>query len=81
MPAPKVGNDFGVEIPDEIGSDLHDVTITPEMLAVGNTLKDMNLPQGTLVIMIKRDEDVLIPNGTLQLLEGDKLLVISERKE
>ncbi len=81
MPAPKVGNDFGVEIPDEIGSDLHDVTITPEMLAVGNTLKDMNLPQGTLVIMIKRDEDVLIPNGTLQLLEGDKLLVISERKD
>lgn len=79
LPAPKEGNEFGVEIPEEIGSDLHDLTITAEMLATGDTLKDMNIPKGTLVIMIKRDEDILIPNGTLRLQEGDKLLVITER--
>ena len=47
--------------------------------AKGDTLKDMNLPQGTLVMIVKRDNEYLIPNGTLKLHVGDKLLLISEK--
>lgn len=78
-PMPKTGNDFGVELPEEIGSDLRDMTVTTELLRRGNTLKEMNLPKGTLVMIVKRGEEYLIPNGTLQLREGDKLLLISEK--
>ena len=73
------GNEFGVELPEEIGSDLHDMTITTEILAKASTLKDMNLPQGTLVMIVKRNDEYLIPNGSLKLQEGDKLLLISEK--
>lgn len=44
-PLEKTGNDFGVELPEEIDTDLSDMTITMEMLNEADTLKDMNLPK------------------------------------
>lgn len=79
IPLEKTGNDFGVELPDEIDSDLRDMTVTEEILRSGETLKDMNLPQGTLVMIVKRGDEYLIPNGSLRLRVGDKLLLISEK--
>lgn len=79
-PMEKTGNVFGVELPEEIDSHLKDVTVTKEMLIKANMLKDMNVPSGTLVMIVKRGEEFLIPNGTLKLEEGDKLLLISENQ-
>lgn len=78
LPEEKKGNDFGIELPEEIDSQLMDQTLTEEMLADGNRLKDMNIPQGTLVMIIKRGEKFIVPNGQLELQVGDKLLYISE---
>lgn len=80
IPMPKTGNEFGVELPEEIDSDLRDLTVTEELLAQGNTLKEMNIPKGTLVMIVKRGDAYLVPNGQLQLELGDKLLLISEKK-
>lgn len=80
MPMPKTGNDFGVELPEEIDSDLRDITVTEELLARGETLKEMNIPKGTLVMIVKRGDEYLVPNGMMKLQVGDKLLLISEKK-
>ncbi|MCK9180581.1 MAG: cation:proton antiporter, partial [Bacteroides sp.] len=80
-PLEETGNTFGVELPDELETDLSDKLITADILKNGNTLKDMNLPQGTLVMMVKRGDQFLIPNGKLELQENDKLLLISEKRE
>ena len=77
-PLEKTGNDFGVELPEDIDSNLTDMTVTQEMLDEADTLKDMDLPKGTLVMLVKREGEFLIPNGTLKLHAGDKLLLISE---
>lgn len=79
MPLEKTGNDFGVELPEEINTDLRDIVLTEEMLVRGNRLMDMNLPKGTLVMLVKRGDEFMIPNGTLHLHAGDKLLIISEK--
>ncbi len=79
VPEEKKGNDFGVELPEELGSDLHEITVTPELLSKGDTLQKLQLPQGTLVMIVKRGEEFLIPNGTLKLHTDDKLLIISEK--
>ncbi len=81
LPFQKEGNDFGVELPDEIDSKLHDITITDDMLEEADTLKDMKIPKGTLVMIVKREDKFLIPNGSLKLVSGDKLLLISENKD
>lgn len=80
-PLPKTGNDFGVELPEETNTDLTDMTVTDKMLERGDTLKDMQLPKGKLVMLVKRGGEFLIPNGTLKLQEGDKLLIISDKKD
>ncbi len=82
-PLEKTGNDFGVELPEEIDSDLSDMTITTEMLEEADTLKDMNLPKGTLVMIVKRGDEFLIPNGTLKLhkKEINCFSFVSEKKD
>ncbi len=77
LPEEKTGNAFGVELPDELDSKLNDITLTEEMLAKGRRLADMNLPKGTLVMIIKRGEEFIVPNGTMELKAGDQLLLIS----
>jgi cell volume regulation protein A len=48
------------------------------MLVHGNRLADMNIPKGSLVMLIKRGNEFLIPNGQMELHVGDKLLFITE---
>lgn len=80
-PFEKTGNDFGVELPEELDTNLRDIVLTEEMLVKGNTLADMNIPKGTLVMLVKRNDEFIIPNGTVHLKEGDKLLLISENEK
>ncbi|KAA6304977.1 hypothetical protein EZS27_043371, partial [termite gut metagenome] len=68
------------ELPEDIDSELSDMTVTQEMLEKADTLKNMNLPKGTLVMIVKRKSKFLVPNGTLKLHAGDKLLLISEKE-
>ena len=81
LPEEKEGNEFGVELPEEIDTQLRDLTLTPDMLARGNRLADMNIPRGTLVMLVKRGDEFLIPNGQMELHAGDKLLFISENRK
>ena len=80
LPEEKEGNEFGVELPEGIDTHLDDITLTEDMLSTGNRLADMNIPKGTLVMLIKRGNEFIIPNGQIELHAGDKLLVMSEKK-
>ena len=77
MPEEKTGNEFGVEIPEELDSQLNEVVLTEEMLAVGNKLSEMNIPSGVLVVMVKRGKSIIVPNGKLVLEEGEVLRCLS----
>ena len=81
LPQEKEGNEFGVELPDEIDSRLEDQTLTEEMLVNGNRLMDMDIPKGTLVMLVKRGNEFIIPNGQVKLHAGDKLLYIKENQK
>ena len=76
---PKTGNDFGIELPDELESKLSEVTLTEQALANGNRLQDLHFPQGTLVMMVKRGNSFIVPNGQLELHAGDILLTIARQ--
>lgn len=70
-------NNFGIEIPEDVGSTLHEVVCTERTLLGGNHIKDLSLPQGILVMMIKRGNEYIVPNGGVELKLGDILLLIS----
>ena len=70
--------DFDVEFAEEIKSSTMEVTVTDAMLAEGARLMDLQLPEGTLVVMAKRNNNYFIPKGNTELKVGDKLLLISD---
>lgn len=43
---------------------------------IGKRLSEMSLPDGTLIAMIRRDEEMIIPKGDTTLFDGDRLTVI-----
>lgn len=75
LPEEKRLDTFGIEIPDEAGK-LVDCTLTPEDIEQGDTLKEISLPKGARVVMIQRRSRLIVPDGTVKLLPGDKLLMI-----
>jgi len=50
--------------------------IESEYLLNGKTIKSINLPKRILIVAIKRNEEMLIPNGDTVLFSGDLLYII-----
>ncbi len=72
---------FEVEMPDKIKSAMTEIRINASMIARGNQLKQITLPDHTLVVMARRGERYFIPKGHTTLEEGDRLLIISDNDE
>ena len=70
---------FDMDLPDEIQSSAREVEVTPKTLERGNTLKELNIPPRTLIVMVRRGEDFFVPTGSSELKVGDQLLVISDQ--
>ena len=71
---PKVET-FGMEVPEEMGM-LRDHIVTENDLAGGPTLRDLHLPHGIRVMMVRRDGKFLVPHGSMPLQVGDNLVII-----
>ena len=66
---------FGMDIPEEMGM-LRDHVVTEDDLARGATLRDLGLPHGIRVMMVRRGERFLVPHGSMPLEVGDHLIII-----
>ncbi len=66
---------FGMEIPDEMGM-LRDHTVSEDDLVNGNTLRDLHLPHGIRVMMVRREDRFLVPHGSMPLQPDDHLIII-----
>ena len=69
---------FDVEIADEIKSYMSEILIKEEYLANGSRLMDLNVPDNTLIVLVKRDELYFVPRGNTELKVGDRILVITD---
>ena len=74
----KKKKEFGIELPDEIKSTMLELDVTPAMLTGGDRLMEIDLPDNTLVVMVKRQGRFFVPSGNTHLTAGDKLLLISD---
>ncbi|NLJ14710.1 MAG: potassium/proton antiporter [Ignavibacteria bacterium] len=80
-PAKRKLTKFDVEIAEEIKSYMGEISIKEEYLANGSRLMDLNVPDNTLIAMVKRDEQFFIPRGNTELKVGDEILVITDDEE
>jgi cell volume regulation protein A len=69
------------ELADKVRSLLDEITISPEFPCVGKPIVDLKLPHNVLVVMIKRERQFLIPDGSTVLQAGDKMMIMADDKE
>lgn len=67
---------FGVDIPDELNTILQQEVVKKDAY-----LRDYPLNEGTLVMIVERNQKYIVPNGKLLLKKGDKLLLISAKND
>jgi cell volume regulation protein A len=72
---------FGAEMTDKMRSAMSEIEVKPVLLSHGDHLRDLILPDNTLVMMIRRGDNYFVPKGSTRLAVGDKLLVISDNDE
>jgi amino acid transporter/mannitol/fructose-specific phosphotransferase system IIA component (Ntr-type) len=51
---------------------------TPSESLIGRALKDIPLPEGTLIALVRRGPEMVIPRGATVLERGDRLTIIGE---
>ena len=72
---------FKVGIPDSIKSNFSELIVTDSMLTQGCSLRDIDIPDNTLVVMISRNDSYFVPRGNTELMVDDRLLVVSDRSD
>lgn len=65
---------------DEIGITLKELTLQPRHPWVDLQIRDLDISRQTLIVMVRREGRVIIPNGSLRLLAGDVLLIYTKRR-
>ena len=62
----------------DLASELVEVPVPDASAAIGRTLVELKLPSGALIVLIRRGQSVLVPNGATRIDAGDRLLVLAE---
>ena len=64
---------------DDRHIDLKEVVLRKQHIWNGQRIRDLDLSRQTIIVMVKRRSRVLIPNGNLILLEGDRVILYTQK--
>ncbi|MDO4988049.1 MAG: Trk system potassium transporter TrkA [Synergistes sp.] len=62
---------------EEIDAETVELTLTDTSPATGQSLMELKMPQGSIVALVERKNEMLIPTGGTILKSGDKILVFA----
>lgn len=78
LPKPKYPMEF--EPTQGFSSDMVEIEIPKDSNLKGKRIVEVEFPKGTLVLLIRRGEEFIIPTGETVLKAGDSLLVLSSQE-
>ncbi len=61
-------------------NELKELHIPANSIFAGKTIVELSLPQEFLIILIARDKEFIMPSGGIELLEGDTLVILADKK-
>jgi cell volume regulation protein A len=71
---------FDAVILGDASHQLHQVRISPQAVAVGSRVMDLGLPSELLIVLLRRNETTLLPQGGTVLEGNDELLLFGEEQ-
>ena len=69
---------FDSVITGDDGPELREVFVTADAAAAGHQIVDMEIPQGVIVVLVRRGDLTFMPQGRTVVLAGDELLIAAE---
>jgi cell volume regulation protein A len=63
-----------------VKTDLLELPVPADSAAVGHAIVELGLPKGTLVVLLGRGSEYMIPSGGTVIDKGDSLLVLADRE-
>lgn len=72
---------FDIDVSNDIKTVLAEVELTENAFEPGNRLMDIKLPENSLAVMVKREEQYFVPTGKTELQVKDKLLIMTDDYE
>ncbi len=65
---------------DSTHIDLKEVVLRKQHPWNGQAIRDLDISRQTMIVMVKRSDAMLVPKGSLVLLEGDKVVLYTQEK-
>jgi cell volume regulation protein A len=69
-----------IELKENFNSELMELDIPENSMAVGKAVMELNLPKSALIVLIHRDGKYITANGATQIEPGDHLLILADSK-
>lgn len=63
----------------DIRSELVEIPVSEHSPAVGRQIVNIGLPEGSLIVLIARGQEIIVPNGNTIIEEDDLLLVLADK--
>ena len=70
-----------LELKENSKSELIELDIAETMLSVGKQIVQLDLPKGSMIVLIHRQDIYVTPNGDTEIRAGDHLLVLADSKD
>ena len=64
---------------DEIGIKLKEIVLRERHPWTLKPIKDLDISRQTLIVMVRRGDRIIVPNGSLVLNEGDMVIMYTKK--
>lgn len=76
----KIKTPIEFESRDGDTNDLYDFYISENSAAIGKTIIELGMPKESLIVMINRNEQYIVPSGSTSIEKGDIVLVLMSKE-
>ena len=70
-----------LEMSDNFKNELFEIEIKESSNAVGKQILQLKFPKTSLIVLINRNDKYITPSGTTTIVQGDKLLIMSDNNK